>query len=118
MFISIYSIAASIESKTGIESVKKTYSRAFTTSSQGLTRTKMPSFELVALNASENKLEYILNQEQEWADEANRQREAIARRQKIMKIIAIVFIILTNIAGIFVAIILVKKNKKYKNKRC
>lgn len=65
--------------------------------------------------SSENKLEYILTQEQEWADEANRQREAIARRQKIMKIIAIVFIILTNIAGIFVAIILVKKNKKYKN---
>ena len=68
------------------------------------------------LNTSyEEKLDYILTQEQEWADEANRQREAIARRQKIMKFVTIVFLVLTNIAGIFVAIVLVKKINKYKD---
>ena len=68
------------------------------------------------LNTSfEKKLEYILSQEQEWADEANRQREAIVRRQKIMKFLFITFITLTNIAGIFLAVYLVKKNKKYKD---
>jgi len=68
------------------------------------------------LNTSyEEKLDYILTQEQEWADEANRQREAIARRQKIMKFVTIVFLVLTNIAGIFVAVVLVKKINKYKD---
>lgn len=64
--------------------------------------------------SSEKKLEYILSQEQEWANEANRKREEIARNQKIMKFIGIVFIILTNIGGIFLSVYLVKKNKKYK----
>ena len=64
--------------------------------------------------SSDNKLSSILAQEQEWADEANRKREAIARNQKIMKFMGIAFIILTNIGGIFLAVYLVKKNKKYK----
>ena len=64
--------------------------------------------------SSDEKLSYILNQEQEWADEANRRREEIARNQKIMKFLVISFIIITNIIGIFLAVYFIKKNKKYK----
>lgn len=64
--------------------------------------------------SSEEKLASILSQEQEWADEANRKREAIARNQKIMKFAITFFFIASNIGGIFLAISLVKKNKKYK----
>ena len=64
--------------------------------------------------SSEKKLEYILNQEQKWADEANKKREAIARNRKIIKFAIIFFFIASNIGGIFLAIYLVKKNKKYK----
>ena len=44
-------------------------------------------FEANENTSSTSKLNSILSQEQEWADEANRQRKAITRRQKIMKFI-------------------------------
>lgn len=65
--------------------------------------------------STQNKLSSILSQEQTWADEANKKREAIVRRQKIIKIAIIVFLIATNIGGIILAIVLIKKIKKYKN---
>lgn len=64
--------------------------------------------------STQNKLSSILSQEQTWADEANKKREAIVRRQKIIKIAIIVFLIATNIGGIILAIVLIKKIKKYK----
>lgn len=62
-----------------------------------------------------NKLQNILNQEQEWADEANLQRERNARNERNKKILEIAFIVITNIIGIIVAIVIIKKIKKYKN---
>ncbi len=64
--------------------------------------------------SSQNKLGQILEQEQTWANEANRRREAIATRQKVMKIVMICFFTLTNVIGIILAIVLIKKVKKYK----
>ena len=63
---------------------------------------------------SENKLEEILEEEQRWADEANRQREAIIRRRQILTGLLILSVILSNIAGFFILFILIKKIKKYK----
>lgn len=60
------------------------------------------------------QLQSILKQEQQWADEANAQRERIAKRRKIMKIILIGVIIVMNVIGLFLAIYLVKKIKEYK----
>ena len=62
----------------------------------------------------QDKLSQILGQEQTWAQEANRKREAIARRQQIMEIVKICFFTLTNIVGIILAIVLIKKTKAYK----
>lgn len=64
--------------------------------------------------SSINKLSSILSEEQIWADEANRQREAYAKRQQKIKTITIIFFILSNIGGIVLAIFLVKKINKYK----
>ena len=64
--------------------------------------------------SSQSKLNNILSQEQTWADEANQKREAIARRQKMMKIATVIFFIATNIGGIILAIVLIKKIKKYR----
>ena len=64
--------------------------------------------------SSENKLASILSQEQIWADEANAKRKTYESMQKIMKIATILFFIVTNIAGIILAIVLIKKVKKYK----
>jgi len=64
--------------------------------------------------SSSSKLSYILSQEQKWADEANKKREAEARMQLIIKIMTIVFLILSNIGGIALAIVLIKKISKYK----
>ena len=64
--------------------------------------------------SSQSKLNQILTQEQTWAQEANRKREAIATRQKIMKILTICFFTLTNVVGIILAIVLIKKIKAYK----
>ncbi len=60
------------------------------------------------------QLQTILNQEQKWADEANAKREVIAQRTKMIKIILIVAVIVMNIVGVFVAIYLIKKIKKYR----
>ncbi len=62
----------------------------------------------------QDKLSQILIQEQTWANNANRKREAIATRQKIMKIVTICFFTITNVIGIILAIVLIKKIKKYK----
>lgn len=64
--------------------------------------------------SSQNKLNQILTQEQTWANEANRKREALATRQKIMKILTICFFAFTNIVGIILALVLIKKIKTYK----
>lgn len=64
--------------------------------------------------STKNKLNSILSQEQTWADEANQKREAIARRQKMMKITTVILFIATNIGGIVLAIVLIKKIKKYR----
>ncbi len=58
----------------------------------------------------QNKLSQILAQEQRWADEANREREAVAARQRNI----IFFFVITNVVGIILAIILIKKIKAYK----
>jgi len=63
--------------------------------------------------SSTSKLNTILSQEQKWAEEANRKREAIAKRQKIIKIATITFFVISNIGGIILAIILINKIKKY-----
>ena len=64
--------------------------------------------------SSSAKLDSILSQEQTWAEEANRKREAIAKKQKITKYTTIAFFTLSNILGIVLAIFLIKKTKKYK----
>lgn len=64
--------------------------------------------------SSSYKLDSILSQEQDWAEEANQRREAIAKRQKMAKLITVVFFILTNLLGIIISIKLIKKIKKYR----
>ena len=71
-------------------------------------------FEANENTSSTSKLNSILSQEQEWADEANRKREAIARSQKMMKLMTIAFFTLTNIGGIILCIVLISKIKEYK----
>lgn len=60
-----------------------------------------------------NKLESIIKQEQQWADEANALREKLQKqketRQKLIKIA----LIISNIIGIVLAIILIKKIINY-----
>ena len=60
-----------------------------------------------------NKLQSILDQEQKWADEANRKREEIRKRQEMMETAIKIFFIVSNIVGIFIAIIIIKKIIKY-----
>lgn len=64
--------------------------------------------------SSTSKLNTILSQEQKWAEEANKKREAIAKRQKTIKIATITFFVISNIGGVILAIILINKIKKYK----
>lgn len=64
--------------------------------------------------SSLKKLDSILTQETEWANEANAKREKLQKQEKNRKIAFITFISITNIGGIFLAIYLVKKIKKYK----
>lgn len=62
------------------------------------------------------KLESILIQEQKWADEANRLREEMIRRQELTKkIMKIIFVVL-NIIGIILTIVIIKKIIKYHKK--
>ena len=71
-------------------------------------------FETNENRVSSYKLNSILSQEQTWADEANIQREAYAKRQQFIKIAKIVLFIVTNTIGIILANYLIKKIKKYK----
>ena len=71
-------------------------------------------FENNENTSSSSKLSYILAQEQEWAEEANRKRENQARMQRIGKIMTIAFFVLSNIGGIVLAIFLIRKIGKYK----
>lgn len=60
-----------------------------------------------------NKLESILSQEQEWADEANRKREEIRKRQEMMDTAIKIFFIASNIIGVLLAVVIIKKIIKY-----
>ena len=61
-----------------------------------------------------DKLDSILSEEQAWADAANARREEIAKRRAIFTGFLIVLFSATNIAGIFIGILIIKKIKKYK----
>ena len=63
---------------------------------------------------SSAKLDSIIAQETKWADEANAKREQLKKQETAIRIAAISFVIITNIAGIFLAVVFVKKIKKYK----
>lgn len=63
--------------------------------------------------SNQNKLETILAQEQKWADEANRKREEINRRQEMMKKGIIIALVVFNVIGIILTIIIIKKIIQY-----
>ena len=66
--------------------------------------------------SNEYKLQSILEQEQEWADKANRRREEIRLRQENMRKTMITTCIVFNLIGLVLAVIIVKKIYKYHNK--
>lgn len=66
--------------------------------------------------SSQNKLQNILNQEQEWADEANRKREEIRLRQENVRKAMIIGCIIFNIIGLVLAVVIIKKLKNYHQK--
>lgn len=59
------------------------------------------------------KLQTILQEEQTWADEANRKREEIQKRKENTRKILIVGAIVCNMIGLVFAIIIIKKIIKY-----
>ncbi len=63
--------------------------------------------------SNQNKLQSILSQEQEWANEANRKREQLQKRQETIKKAILVGAILSNVIGVLFAVILIKKMIKY-----
>ena len=63
--------------------------------------------------SSQNKLQSILSQEQEWANEANRKREQLQKRQEMIKTTMIIGAIVFNIIGAVLAVIVIKKIIKY-----
>ena len=63
---------------------------------------------------NQNKLNSILAQEQTWADEANAKRERIQKNRRLIKTAIILGLIITNIIGIIVAIVVIKKILKYR----
>lgn len=63
--------------------------------------------------SSQNKLQSILSQEQEWANEANRKREQLQKRQEMIKTTMIIGAIVFNIIGAGLAVIVIKKIIKY-----
>lgn len=66
------------------------------------------------LNTSnQNKLNSILKEEQKWADEANYKREQLAKQIERQKRMLILGMIITNILGIIITIIVIKKIIKY-----
>ena len=60
------------------------------------------------------KLNSILSQEQEWADEANKERERRLQEEKTANMIMKTVIIGLNIVGLLLGISFIKKIKKYK----
>lgn len=60
-----------------------------------------------------NKLNSILTQEQKWADEANAERERIAKQIETRTRIVIAVFIITNILGLVLTIVIIKKIIKY-----
>lgn len=62
---------------------------------------------------NKNKLSSILNEEQTWADEANRKREQIAKQIETRKRTIITFFIVTNTLGLILAIVVIRKIIKY-----
>lgn len=62
------------------------------------------------------KLQSILDQEQEWADEANRKREEIQKRQENIRKTMIIGCIMFNIIGLVLAVVIIKKIVKYHKK--
>lgn len=66
--------------------------------------------------SNEYKLQSILEQEQEWADKANRRREEIRLRQENMRKTMITTCIVFNLIGLVLAVIIIKKIYKYHNK--
>lgn len=66
------------------------------------------------LNTSnQNKLNSILTEEQTWADQANRKREQIAKQIETRRRIMIAVFIITNILGLILTIVVIKKIIKY-----
>lgn len=63
--------------------------------------------------SEEQKLQSILEQEQKWADEANKKREQIRQRQENTRKILIIGAIIFNGIGLVLAIIIIKKIIKY-----
>ena len=59
------------------------------------------------------KLNSILEQEQKWADEANAKREELAKQEQQRKTLFTIGMIITNIIGVLVTIIVIKKIIKY-----
>ena len=59
------------------------------------------------------KLNSILEQEQKWADEANAKREELAKQEQQRKTLFTIGMIITNIIGVVVTIIVIKKIIKY-----
>lgn len=66
--------------------------------------------------SSQNKLQTILTQEQEWADEANRKREEIRLKQENVRKAMIIGCIIFNIIGFVLAVVIIKKLKNYRQK--
>lgn len=66
--------------------------------------------------SSQNKLQSILLEEQQWADEANAKREQIQKRQEMVKRSLLIGFIIFNTIGVILAIIIIKKVVKYHKK--
>lgn len=79
-------------------------------------RVVTPTNIFTTLNTTlfENKLNSILEQEQQWADEANAERERIAKRQEMINKALKIGFIITNVIGLVVTIAVSKKIIKYR----
>ncbi|MCI8353204.1 MAG: DUF2207 domain-containing protein [Clostridia bacterium] len=62
---------------------------------------------------NQNKLSSILSEEQTWADQANRKREQIAKQIETRRKVIITFFIVTNILGLILAVVVIRKIIKY-----
>lgn len=66
-----------------------------------------------ANTSNKAKLQSILTQEQQWAEEANRQREEMIRMQEQRKMIMRTIFIVSNIIGLILAVIIIRKIIQY-----